>query len=196
MDIPLHYQVSEYDCVPTTLINAVAYLFERKSVPPLVVRHIYAYSLDTVSSGGRLGRAGTSGYAVQLLGQWLMNYKTRGFSVRTEYLAEHDVHLRNNGPIASALGEGGLALCNIYLGHNEWHFVLALRFRDEWLEVFDPYRRRAIRGLAGQVRVLSGDSGRDPNLAIRRSHLDRSNGGRFTLGEPQKRECLLMWRVR
>ncbi len=27
MHPPLHYPVSEYDCVPTTLINAVSYLF-------------------------------------------------------------------------------------------------------------------------------------------------------------------------
>lgn len=29
MNPPLHYQVSEYDCVPTALINAVSYQFNR-----------------------------------------------------------------------------------------------------------------------------------------------------------------------
>ena len=48
MYIPLHYQVSEYDCVPTSFINAVCYLFERREVPPMVVRHISIYCLDTV----------------------------------------------------------------------------------------------------------------------------------------------------
>ena len=45
MYIPLHYQVSEYDCVPTAFINAISYLFERNEIPPMVIRHIYLYSL-------------------------------------------------------------------------------------------------------------------------------------------------------
>ena len=28
MKNPLHYQLSEYDCGPTTMLNAVSYLFE------------------------------------------------------------------------------------------------------------------------------------------------------------------------
>ena len=27
---PLHYQLSEYDCGPTSMMNALAYLFERR----------------------------------------------------------------------------------------------------------------------------------------------------------------------
>jgi len=44
MFVPLHYQVSEYDCVPTAMLNAITYLFEREAVPPMVIRHIYSYS--------------------------------------------------------------------------------------------------------------------------------------------------------
>jgi hypothetical protein len=33
MHTPLHYQVSEYDCVPTALINAVSYLFKPAVLP-------------------------------------------------------------------------------------------------------------------------------------------------------------------
>ena len=196
MEIPLHYQVSEYDCVPTTFINAIAHLFDRREVPPLVVRHIYAYSLDTVSRGGRLGRAGTSGYAIQLLGHWLNHYKTSHFSVRTQFVQGNEVDVRENGPIVRALQEGGLALCNLYLGQNEWHFILALAVDEEWVTAFDPYARKSIRGLGGRVRILSAASGREANLAIRRSHLDREDRSRFTLGKRERRECLLLWRVR
>lgn len=196
MAVPLHYQVSEYDCVPTTFINAIACLFERTEVPPLVVRHIYAYSLDTVSRGGRLGRAGTSGFAIQLLGQWLSNYKTRHFSVKTEFLAGNDVHLAVDSPIRNALSDGGLALCNIFLGHNEWHFVLAMACKNEWLEIFDPYQRKLLRGLAGQVRFPTPGSPGIANLEIHCDHLDTANGQRFSFGDLEKRECLLIWRTR
>ena len=47
MYIPFHYQISEYDCVPTAMINAISYLFHRKEIPPMVIRHIYLYCMDT-----------------------------------------------------------------------------------------------------------------------------------------------------
>ncbi|MDX9963241.1 hypothetical protein [Desulfobacter postgatei] len=38
---PFHYQISEYDCVPTAITNAISFLFHRKEIPPMVIRHIY-----------------------------------------------------------------------------------------------------------------------------------------------------------
>ena len=40
MKIPLHYQMSEYDCGPTTMLNAISYLFEVEEIPPEVIRNI------------------------------------------------------------------------------------------------------------------------------------------------------------
>jgi len=196
MDTPLQYQISEYDCVPTTFINAIAYLYDRRSVPPLVVRYIYAYSLDTVSRGGRLGRGGTSKYAIQLLGNWLDSYKTARFSVTTEYLAPAAIRAGPGSRIVTALGQGGVALCNVYLGHGEWHFVLILRADEQWFYCFDPYLRASLRGLRGRA-VLLGGGLRDPNIKIDRQWLDRDDPeGRFSFGQLDQRECLLMWRAR
>lgn len=196
MDTPLRYQISEYDCVPTTFINAIAYLFDRRSVPPLVVRYIYAYSLDTVSRGGRLGRGGTSKYAIQLLGNWLGSYKTPRFSVTTEYLAVADIHAGPGNRIVAALDEGAVALGNVHLGHGEWHFLLILRADDEWIYCFDPYRRVLLRGLRRRVVLLPGGL-REPNLKIHRRWLDEAApDGRFSWGEREQRECLLVRRVR
>jgi len=196
MNTPLHYQVSEYDCVPTTFINAIAYLFERRQVPPLVIRYIYSYSLDTVSRGGRLGRAGTSKYAIQLLSNWLSGYKTRKFSVAAEYLEPDQIDLEEDGAILSCLREGGVALCNVYLGRSEWHFLLGLRHDEEWVYFFDPYRRTSLRGLQGRARLLRPDDGRSPNLAVRRDWLLREGLERLTFGPPDLRECLTIRRTR
>jgi len=40
MKNPLNYQTTEYDCGPTTLINAISYLFRREEIPPDVIKHI------------------------------------------------------------------------------------------------------------------------------------------------------------
>ena len=39
MKNPLHYQLSEYDCGPTSMMNAIAYLFEREEIPPEAIRN-------------------------------------------------------------------------------------------------------------------------------------------------------------
>ena len=33
MKNPLHYQLTEYDCGPTSLLNAISFLFEREEIP-------------------------------------------------------------------------------------------------------------------------------------------------------------------
>ncbi len=195
MKAPLHYQASEYDCVPTTFLNAVTYLFHREAIPPLVVHHIFLYSLDTVGKYGRLGRGGTSRHATRLLGDWLGSYRTDKFAVATEYLDRDQVHLRPGNKITACLNVGGVALCNIYLGRGEWHFVLAMKAQKERLLFFDPYWRLAIRGMKDHVEVLKSESPRRPNLAIRREWLDGdTNRRRFCLGTKRNRECLLMWK--
>ena len=57
MKSPLRYQFSEYDCGPTTMLNAVSYLFEREEIPPEIIRNVMLYSLDCYSKKGEPGRA-------------------------------------------------------------------------------------------------------------------------------------------
>ena len=44
MKNPLRYQMSEYDCGPTTMLNAISYLFPREIISPEVIRNIMLYS--------------------------------------------------------------------------------------------------------------------------------------------------------
>jgi hypothetical protein len=195
--VPLHYQVSEYDCVPTSFVNALCYLFERKTIPPMVVRHIFAYSLDTVSREARLGRAGTSRPAVRLMGHWLASYKTKDFRVATEYLEGEEVHLGSGSHIINWINEGGVALCNVRLSRAEEHFLLAVQEWQGWIYCFDPYYRTGLRGLKNRARILIPEDGRAPNLAVAHHWLDgTSRNQRFALGPIEEREVLLIRRDR
>ena len=40
MKNPLHYQLSEYDCGPTSVLNAVSFLFDREQIPPKILQKI------------------------------------------------------------------------------------------------------------------------------------------------------------
>ena len=52
MKNPLHYQISEYDCGPTSMLNAIIYLFDRDEIPPEVIRNTMLYCLDCYSKEG------------------------------------------------------------------------------------------------------------------------------------------------
>ena len=197
MQVPLHYQVSEYDSAPTAMLNAIIHLFDRRAVPPPVVRHIYTFSLDAVGGDARVGIAGTSDYAIQLLGHWLGSYKTRKFSVSTEYLTGDQVHLGPGNRLVGCLNAGGVVICDILLSGAEEHIVLATGSDSECIYFFDSYKRTSVRGMAGNVRVLASPDGRAPNLAIRREWLDAdTHQRRFCFGLRSKRQCLLMVRER
>ena len=58
MKNPLRYQLSEYDCGPTSMLNALAFLFEREDIPPEAVRNIMLYCLDCYGSDGVSGKSG------------------------------------------------------------------------------------------------------------------------------------------
>lgn len=195
MFIPLHYQVSEYDCVPTAFINAINYLFERHEIPPMVIRHIYLYSLDTVGRNARFGIGGTSKYAVRLLGNWLSSYKMKKFAVTTDFLEGDEVHLGKGNRIYSCLEEGGIALCNILLGKSSPHYLMMIKIEDGWIYCFDSYRRVSLRGMKNRVSIVPYEEGRSPNLKIRSQWMDQETRKRFCMGPVSIRECLLMWRI-
>ena len=74
MKSPLHYQVSEFDCGPTTVLNALSYLFQREDLPAELVRNIMIYCLDCYNEEGRPGGNGTSRAAMMFLSNWPVSY--------------------------------------------------------------------------------------------------------------------------
>ena len=65
----LIYQSTEYDCGPTTLTNAIRYLFDREEIYPDIVKYIMLYCLDSYNEAGEVGKRGTSAHPCGVLGQ-------------------------------------------------------------------------------------------------------------------------------
>mgnify|MGYP000547423936 CR=1 FL=1 len=58
MKNPLHYQLSEYDCGPTSMMNAIAYLFEREEIPPEAIRNTMLYVWTATAKRASQGNVG------------------------------------------------------------------------------------------------------------------------------------------
>ncbi|WP_173196025.1 hypothetical protein [Geobacter sp. SVR] len=199
MKVPFRLQVSEYDCGPTALINALSYLFDRREIPPFVVHQVYKECLDLDSARG------TSFNAIQDLGFWFKHYREErysAFTIETEFISGNQVHLRPTGKIIRCLDSGGVALLCVNSSRNNWHYIIALYYKDGWLHCHDPSPRskRFINGAAVQ---FSPTVGQKPNLRIHCKWLDKGikksreeDGRKYALGDIDDRVCLLLKRVR
>ena len=104
MKNPLRYQLSEYDCGPTSMLNALAFLFEREDIPPEAVRNIMLYCLDCYGSDGVSGKSGTSCAAMMFLSNWLNGFGKIGrLHISTQYLSGPAVNFGQNSRLRDAL---------------------------------------------------------------------------------------------
>jgi hypothetical protein len=200
MKVPFRQQVSDYDCVPTSLINALCYLFHRKDIPPFVVYRAYKDCLDAEASRG------TSSRAIQDIGFWLNNYQEKKFSkfaVESKYISGDQVHLKESSKILRFLDSNGVALLYVNLNRNIRHCILGLWPEDGWIYCYDPspLSKRFIDNDA--VQLLDTPGKQDPNVRIRFNWLEKNlkkakNHGecKYVFGNKNERECLLLNRIR
>ncbi|MGN0527826.1 MAG: peptidase C39 [Eubacterium sp.] len=138
MKNPLHYQLSEYDCGPTSVLNAVSFLFDREQIPPEILRNVMLYCLDCHSPDGTPGKSGTSCSAMMFLSNWLDNFGRVGIlPVSSQYISGEQVYFGSASMLTDALVRGGAAVARIFL--DEWHYVLFTGLKDGSAYLFDPY---------------------------------------------------------
>lgn len=186
--VPLGYQITEYDCGPTTMLNVFSYLFDRKQLQPDMVAAVYRYCLDGFSPSGVCGKTGTSREAMEFMSHWFNHYcAQRNFPGRSEILTRDEVFLGEGSKIIECLNAGGCAVVRCFLCC--CHYVLLTAVEGDKICLFDPYfndklfRRRDIELITDQ-----------PCKMNRRVPFERMNSdGKdyYALGPYDMRECVL-----
>lgn len=191
MKTPLHYQISEYDCGPTTMMNAMSYLFRREQILPDVVNRITLYSLDAYNAKGELGKSGTSRMAMMFLSNWLCEFgKVCDFPIDCTYLSGEDVYLGNNGRLTDALRCRGVVIVRLNYGGD--HYVLLTGQQGEKIFMFDPYYRK--RPFVQDDIMLIEDKPFCYNRIVSVSRLNnQQKNGIYALGPIEGREAILMF---
>ena len=189
MKQPLRYQITEYDCGPTSLLNAVSFLFTREDIPPELVRNIMLYSLDTYGADGFSGKSGTSHTAMLFLSHWLEGFGRAGrLPIRSEYLTGRDVNLRADSRIVSALRRGGAAVVRLDL--DGWHYVLLTGMEGDGVLVFDPYYLPG--ALPSDVQAVQGQEDRY-NRIVPRACFETEELRPYGFGPYDQREAVLLY---
>ncbi len=197
MKTPFRLQATGYDCVPTTFINALVYLFHRGEIPPAVLQRVYMLSIDCIFHTNEHGE-GTSDLAINYIASWLNEFRSTkfgAFSVEAEYIKGSALHPGSTGRLAQCLNYGGVGVLGVKHFRRLEHEILALKIEDEWLYAFDPYPRSPSLNRRNCFQYLAPVGKHDPNLRIKCSWLNVSSDDQpFQLGPLDERGAVLMRR--
>ena len=111
----LIHQTSCYDCGPTSITNAMRFLFEREEIPPVLLKHIWTMGLDAYADGGEPGKAGTSKASMRYMAAWLECFADKcGFPLKATFL-DMDFAAIQSGSLAwKCLERGGCAVVRVW----------------------------------------------------------------------------------
>lgn len=189
MKIPLHYQITEYDCGPTAMLNAISYLFEREEIPPEVIRNVMLYSLDCYGVDGIPSKSGTSRMAMMFLSYWLNDFGKIGrLSISSSYLSGEAVFMGERSRINDILCRGGAAVVRLYL--DEWHYVTLTGAQDGKIRMFDPYYWT--KEFPQKEAVIVMDHPMEYNRIVPESFFNREENELYALGPVEGREAVLL----
>lgn len=190
MKNPLNYQTTEYDCGPTTMNNAISYLFKREEIPPDVIKHIVLYSLDAYNGKGEFGKSGTSGMAMMFLCNWLNQFgKVKPFPIHGEFLTGSDVFIGQSGKISASLQQGGAVIVRLMYGC--WHYVLLTGTDENNTYLFDPYYRK--RPFTTEGLQIISDAPTTMNRRVANSILNSEEKLAYALGPVDTREAVILF---
>jgi hypothetical protein len=193
MKNPLRYQVSEYDCGPTSMLNAVSYLFAREEIQPEILRNIMIYSLDCYGQSGVLGQSGTSRMAMMFLSRWLSGVGDAGLlPIECQYLSGKSVYLGEQSLVVDALNRGGVVVMRLYMDGE--HYVLLTKREGENIYLFDPYYMT--ENPFGSEIEFNLEQPCRYNRIVPFACFNREEAAPYALGKVVEREAVLLFDTR
>ena len=191
MKNPLHYQLSEYDCGPTSMLNAISFLFEREEIPPEVIRNIMLYSLDCYNSEGIQGKSGTSCAAMTFLTNWLNSLNKIGrLPVSAQHLTAEQVYLGDGSRLNHALACGGAVIVRLYF--DEPHYILLTGQDGGNILAFDPYYVEKPFDFAPDIQ-LCPDHLKQYNRIVPSHYFNCEGTTNYALGPTAGREAVILY---
>ena len=190
MNNPLRYQMPEYDCGPTSMLNAVSYLFQREEIPPEIVRSIMLYCLDCFGADGACGKCGTSCTAMMFLSNWINSFGQTGhLPISSQHLSGREVNFSQNGQLRDALRRGGAAVARV--DFEGWHYVLLTHIQGDKVCLFDPYYRA--EPFSDSALQMVADHPAEYNRIVPIRYLEKDVRNVYAFGPVEGREAVLLF---
>lgn len=189
----LNYQSTEYDCGPTSLVNAIRFLFDREEIDPGLIKGIWHLGNDTYNEEGCPGKHGTSMAAACYIASWINGYaKGWKFPLKTEYMSGLCVQAGPQTPIDACLESGGCAVIRCWTGEIPHYVLLTCLTPDGFIGLWDPYDEAPDLD-PEKYRIIS-DS-RQMNRMVRVDVLNSTGKEDYAMGAEEHREVILFTRT-
>lgn len=187
-------QSSDYDCGPTSVTNAIRYLFERAEIPPVVLKHIWAMGVDTFSDSGEPGKAGTSKASMRYMAAWFECFAEKcGFPLKAAFIDSEFASVEPGSLVWKCLERGGCAVIRCTLDGGGHYVLLTELLPEGRIGLFDPYDEVPDRD--DPARRFIQDDPKCKNRAVDAAVFNRQDGSDYAMGPVDKREILLFWRT-
>ena len=190
MKIPLKYQVTEFDCAPTSFINALIFLFEREELPAYLITSIYANTLDRPDRNGNIGHFGTSKKATKELCKTINEYANeKNFNINCFY---------SNGEstiedFINCIKESGVILIRIYQTYE--HYVLITNIKNKKAYIFDPYYNGKNFKVEDAAINFIMNKPFNYNVVVDLERLFEESKRDFSMGMKNKRESVYIYKT-
>jgi len=187
MKIPLRYQMTEYDCGTTSVMNALSYVFEREEVKADLLRIVFRHTLDKMGHDGHVGDGGTSAGALDQLAHFINDYAVENqFPIRAE-------HFRGEAVTEELLrfhaGENSAIVTSVYL--HSAHYVTITKIENDEVYIFDPYYMNKDRYVDDDMVEMVFDSPKTHNRIVKIDRLMSAEKD-YCMGEIDKWEVLIV----
>lgn len=192
MKSPLSYQITEYDCGQATLLNAIRYLFRRGEIPPVIIKYITQYTLDTIGENGQLGLCGTSPHAIEYLSNWInTSMESLKLDLHSKILKGNDVDI-NNKELNRCLKEGGVAVLRVWSECE--HYVLCTKVDEKCAYIFDPYYLNVDEYDDDPDCIMIFNKPFEYNRIVSKKRLNEDSKLDFSLVKDKEKRILLLYR--
>lgn len=186
-------QTTEYDCGPTTLVNALRFLFEREDIPPALIRTIWLHTNDTYDERGQKGCRGTSKACVRYLCEFFNDYGEHcHFPIRAAFTDKEAAEIAPGSAAIRCLETGGVVMIRCWL-ENCPHYVLLTGIMEQGVALFDPYEDTQFYDWEQDGVLRVEDEPRRWNRIVTMDRLNAVDNQDYAMGEVCKRESLLIW---
>lgn len=128
MKTPLSFQITEYDCGPTSLLNALRYLYNRQEIPVEIIKEIYKDTWDKDYHG-------TSREAIKILSERINKIiENKILNIHSSYLSKEEVSVE---VIKNCLNNNGVVLYRTFQAVE--HYSIITKISKRYAYIFDPY---------------------------------------------------------
>ncbi len=180
-------------CVPVSILNSLTAIYCPMRIPPTVVREIYRHALDDPQARRTSSKAIKKIVArLDRLGSEVESPTNPRFRCSVKYLMGDEVNLLDDGPLCTALDQGGSATVLLWYPRNIKHAVAVIRIQQDYVYCFDGRLRVQYRPKNGVEFLKWPGFCRGPNMRLQREWIDSPDETRFYgLGRVDTREAIL-----